>query len=103
MIKVKARYGFEHNGPRRRGEEFNVSDQTAMLLERRGLVRVLNREALPLGNAGGEPKSSASPADQASLEQTLNESGSGEQEEAEEPTPRWRRRKKKAKEEDSGE
>ncbi|AMG88082.1 DUF7210 family protein [Bordetella bronchiseptica] len=37
-MKVIAKCSFEHNGTRKAGDEFDVSDQAARLLEAKGLV-----------------------------------------------------------------
>lgn len=44
MIKVKALFSLEHYGRRDRGAEFEVSDQHAPLLVKRGLAVVLGSE-----------------------------------------------------------
>ena len=73
MPLVKALSGFEHNGTRRRGSKFNLSDNEAKQLVKKGLVRYVN--ITPMIAAGG--KSSALPVAQVSQKQTAKKSKSG--------------------------
>lgn len=43
-MKVIAKCSFEHNGTRKAGDEFDVSDQAARLLEAKGLVELSGAE-----------------------------------------------------------
>lgn len=74
MPTVIALQSFDHNGRRRRGEQFTVSDGHAAALERAGLVSISGPDD-PGQAAGGKP--SASPAAPASPEQTSKPSGRG--------------------------
>ena len=74
MPEVIALSSFEHGSSRRRGEIFDVSDNHAAALVRAGLVEVVG-DHRPDKAAGG--KSSASPAAQASPEQTSKPSARG--------------------------
>lgn len=77
----------EHYGTRRRGERFRCSRQIAEKLAARDLVSIEGEaESENPTGADGE-KSSASPADQASAEQTSTPSGTGETAEAAEGQP----------------
>lgn len=73
MPKVTVLHGFEHGGPRKRGESFEVSAQVAEKLERNGLVEVAGSS--PKTAAG--TKSSASRAARASRQTTSKRSDAG--------------------------
>ena len=73
MPFVEALVGFEHNGPRRCGARFHLSNHEASQLVQKGLVRYM--KANPGTAAGG--KLSASPVAQASVKQTAKKSKSG--------------------------
>lgn len=45
MVKVEAIYPFEHDGSRKRGDVFEVSERHAELLQKRGLVRAPQEKA----------------------------------------------------------
>lgn len=70
--QVEALMGFDHNGRRRRGAQFSVSDQVAKELHRAGLVRILPDPA-----KAPAPRTSASPAGQASPQTTADASKRG--------------------------
>lgn len=60
-MKVIAKCSFEHNGSRKTGDEFDVSEQAARLLEAKGLVVLSEKgdddqEAAPsgTGSAAGD-------------------------------------------------
>lgn len=77
MIGVMAIQNFDHDGKKRRGDFFHVSDQAAQKLKARGLV-VIDGEAHPSRPekaAGG--KLSALPADQALPQTIAKKSGNG--------------------------
>ncbi|MNY56355.1 hypothetical protein D3C86_1924260 [compost metagenome] len=74
MPEVTALQSFDHNGRRRRGERFPVSDGHAAALVRAGLVSMAAPDD-PGQAAGGKP--SASPAAPASPEQTSKPSARG--------------------------
>ncbi len=60
--RVEALTGFDHNGSRRRGAVFAVSDQTAKQLARAGLVRILPDPAkAPAQPTSASPQGPASP------------------------------------------
>lgn len=42
-VKVKALSGFEHNGTRKKSDEFTVTPGHALQLEKKGLVKVLGQ------------------------------------------------------------
>lgn len=42
-VKVKALSGFEHNGTRKKNDEFTVTPGHALQLEKKGLVKVLGQ------------------------------------------------------------
>jgi hypothetical protein len=82
-MKVIAISSFDHYGSRRRGDEFEVSEQVALQLVRAGLVRC---EGAPTESMQGNDlvpkeatgqKSSASPVARVSQEQTAKPSGTG--------------------------
>lgn len=82
-MKVIAINSFDHYGSRRRGDEFEVSDQVALQLLRAGLVRCegaptesLQGDASVPEQATGQ-KSSASPVVQVSQKQTAKPSAVG--------------------------
>lgn len=77
MTHVVAIQSFDHDGPRRRGDEFEVSPQVAAQLRRAGLVYVDDEgvTANPCKVVGA--KSSASPAAPALPKQTAKRSGGG--------------------------
>lgn len=89
MPKVTALHGFEHGGPRKRGEQFEVSPQVAEKLERAGLVEV--EGARPKTAAG--TKSSASRAARASRRTTSKRSDAGATKAGEVKDKRTRKRK----------
>lgn len=79
MIEVEALQSFEHSGPKKRGQRFEVSESHAKGLERALLVKVLgagSTTANPSTAAGA--KSSASPVVQASPQTTASPSDNGE-------------------------
>jgi len=76
MPEVVALSSFEHNGKRRRGDQFAVSDAHALALSRAGLV-MLAEESAPTKATGSPLTSSASPVALVLPEQTLSESESG--------------------------
>jgi len=80
MKTVVAIQSFQHSGPRRRGDVFEVSDQTADKLTRAGLVRSYQKAAKnnPLMAVGEKP--SASPAVRVSRRRTAKKSKRGESE-----------------------
>ncbi|PNQ53691.1 hypothetical protein C1141_19925 [Vibrio agarivorans] len=73
MPVVQAIIGFDHAGPRRKGDLFEVPDRTATELMRKGLVTV--PESRPAEAVGEKP--SASPAAPASPPQTAHSSENG--------------------------
>lgn len=81
--EVIALSGFDHDGRRRCGDVFRVSQVQAQALKKSGLVR-LHSDPAPAtpGPPGPTPaagsKSSASPAAPASRKQTARQRGSGE-------------------------
>lgn len=80
MVKVRARFSFDHNRTAvKRGDTLTVSEQVALDLERNKLVDRVHgpggEVTRPSGVSGA--KSSASPADPASLQTTAKKSGSG--------------------------
>lgn len=75
MVTVIALQGFEHNGTRRRGDQFKVSEHQARALVRAGLVVVKAPKQGPTKAAG--EKSSASPVGQVSPQTTLSSSKRG--------------------------
>jgi len=54
-MKVQALQSFEHNGPRRRHAEFEVSDTTGEALARKGLVKVIDPATKPDGADQTDP------------------------------------------------
>lgn len=78
MTQVRAKFGFDHDGPRRRGAIFPVSKQVAEEMERRGLVEIVGEGPTPENpsTADGEP-SSASPAAPVSPQATVPTSKHG--------------------------
>lgn len=76
MVDVIALKSFQHNGPRRRGDEFPVSEQHAQDLARKGLVKIQGETEDPSKAAGEKP--SASPAARASRQKTAKPSAAGE-------------------------
>lgn len=80
MLKVKALRSFEHNGSRKKGSIFRLTDNTAHDLAQRGLVSVLveppKADVCPKQAAG--QKSSASPAAPALHQGTASQSAGGE-------------------------
>ncbi len=77
MPKVVALSSFDHGGPRRRGEEFDVSDAHAAGLKRANLVQIVGDGDVPQTAAGETQPSSASQAAQASKKQTAKPSARG--------------------------
>lgn len=77
MVEVVALQGMEHNGSRKRGQRFNVSEHQAKALERAGLVARKASATDPNKAVGA--KSSASPAAQASPQTTSKKSKRGGQ------------------------
>lgn len=79
-MKVEPLISFDHNGPRKVGVPFDVSDRIAGLLSRKGLVRMLGAATGPLAvaTAGAATASSVSPADQASQSKTSKKSKRGD-------------------------
>lgn len=77
MPKVLALSSFDHGGPRRRGEEFDVSEAHAAGLKRANLVHILGDGEVPTTAAGGMQPSSVSRAAQASKQPTAKRSASG--------------------------
>ncbi|VVE68877.1 hypothetical protein PAN31117_03110 [Pandoraea anapnoica] len=77
MPKVLALSSFDHGGPRRRGEEFEVSDAHATGLKRANLVHILGDGDVPPTAAGETQQSSASQAAQASKQPTAKQSARG--------------------------
>lgn len=75
MVLVTATAGFEHAGSRKRGEAFEVSQQQAVALKRKGLVTYDENQVDP-DQAAGE-MSSASQVAQASPQTTAKKSGRG--------------------------
>lgn len=61
MVWVTAKTSFDHNGPKKRGDEFEVSEQAAEQLKRRRLVTLTGDAPKPEGGT----QSSASPVAQA--------------------------------------
>ena len=78
MVQVEALQAMEHNGRRARGARFSVSQQQAIKLRDRRLVKVLGglEEAENPRKAAGT-RSSALPAAQASQQKTAKPSGRG--------------------------
>lgn len=76
MPEVTALTAFEHNGTRRRGDSFPVSDAHAKALQEAGLVTINGVAEDPSKAAGA--KSSASPAARASRQKTAKPSAAGE-------------------------
>lgn len=78
-MKVEPLISFDHNGPRKVGVPFDVSDRIAGLLSRKGLVRMLGANTVPLAETGvgAATASSASPVDQVSLPKTSKKSKHG--------------------------
>lgn len=74
MVWVTAKSSFDHNGAKRRGDEFEVSDQAAEQLKRRRLVTIGGEGPK---SSDGQP-SSALPAVPASAPTTLPPSDNGE-------------------------
>jgi len=77
MPKVVALSSFDHGGPRRRGEEFDVSDAHAAGLKRANLVHIVGDGDVPQTAAGETQPSSASQAAQASKKPTAKQSTRG--------------------------
>jgi hypothetical protein len=75
MIEVRALESFEHSGTRRPGDRFKVSPNQARRLSDKGLVELVRGRGNPR-KAAGTP-SSASPAAQACIPTTSNESDAG--------------------------
>lgn len=75
MVLVTATQSFEHGGARRRGQQFELSQNQAQLLKRKGLVTFEEAESDP-SRAAGET-SSASPAAPVSPQTTAKKSASG--------------------------
>lgn len=79
MLKVKALRSFEHNGSRKKGSIFKLTESTAHDLAQRGLISVVveppKAEERPKQAAG--QKSSASPAAPVSRRRTARRSASG--------------------------
>lgn len=75
MVLVTATAGFDHVGRRQRGEVFDVSQQQAIALKRKGLVTYDENQVDP-DQAAGET-SSASQVAQASAQTTARKSGRG--------------------------
>lgn len=75
MPEVSALTSFEHNGARRRGDVFDVSDNHAKALHKAGLVQIIGAESDPSKAAGA--KSSASPAAPVSPQTTAQKSKPG--------------------------
>jgi hypothetical protein len=94
MVQVEALQQFEHYGTRKVGELFEVDPKHAEKLAGKGLVRALtDATGIPSQAAGKAPKSSASPAAQASPKPTSSSSHAGESkakdkdDESSSPTP----------------
>lgn len=77
MPKVVALSNFDHDGPRRRGDEFEVGDAHVAGLVRANLVYRLDDCDVPRMAAGVQPQSCASQAAQASNRSTATLSAHG--------------------------
>lgn len=81
-MQVRAKSNFEHYGARKRGNVFSVSSHIAESLSKKGLVEIVeenDEQKLPLSlTVGEDQESSASPAVQASQEQTSEELNTGD-------------------------
>ncbi len=88
MALVEALTGFDHYGPRRRGDRFTVGEPMARKLRDGGLVQIVEGAGKHPPTATGNP-SSASPVAHHSARKTASKSASGEK-------PRRKRTKQEA-------
>lgn len=88
MALVEALTGFDHYGPRRRGDRFTVGEPMARKLRDKGLVQFVEGDGKHPPVAAGNP-SSASPVARHSTRKTASKSAGGEK-------PRRKRAKQEA-------
>jgi hypothetical protein len=81
LVEVKAKFGFDHDGAKKRGDKFFVSPTTARIMARRGLVDYVDAKTEaqqnPTSAAGLVQPSSALPAAQASRKPIATPSSHG--------------------------
>ena len=61
-MKVKAIFSFDHGGPRRRGDEFEVSDLIGERLKSKGLVSIVGEDEVVSEVPGEKDDAKAAPA-----------------------------------------